>query len=33
VAHGGPAWLESIYPPKNSFYVGKHGLGDESRKG
>lgn len=26
VAHGGPAWLQSIYPPANGFYVGKEGL-------
>jgi hypothetical protein len=32
VGHGGPAWLRSIYPPANGFYVGKHGLGDESRE-
>jgi len=32
VAHGGPAWLRSVYPPANAFYVGKHGLGDESRE-
>jgi hypothetical protein len=26
------AWLRSIYPPASAFYVGKHGLGEESRQ-
>lgn len=30
VAHGGPAWLESVYPPRNGFYVGKEGIAGES---
>jgi hypothetical protein len=26
VAHGGPGWLASVYPPSNGFYVGKEGV-------
>ncbi len=26
VAHGGPSWLASTYPPSNGFYVGKDGV-------
>jgi hypothetical protein len=26
VAHGGPSWLASTYPPANGFYVGKDGV-------
>jgi hypothetical protein len=30
VAHGGPAWLESAYPPANGFFVGKEGIPGQS---
>jgi hypothetical protein len=26
LAHGGPAWLEAVYPPGHGFYVDKEGL-------
>lgn len=26
VAHGGPAWMQAIYPPANGFYVDKEGM-------
>lgn len=26
IAHGGPAWLDRVFPPANAFYVGREGL-------
>ncbi|MSP97917.1 MAG: GAF domain-containing protein [Betaproteobacteria bacterium] len=28
IAHGGPAWLETNYPPENGFYVDREGVRD-----
>lgn len=30
IAHGGPSWLEGVYPPANGFYVDKEGLAEDS---